>query len=130
MDCDDIGEWLHQQKQPTTWTRLLPEQQQRLTVIGVQPNQKPSPAPAASRGAKRPSKTQQAFQRGLTTLTQWVEWERAHQPIPRTHGEQITIDGEAEPVVVKLGVWVSKPPATNSPPTSPPSLAKLGIGWV
>lgn len=27
--------------------------------------------------------------------------------MPRGHGEPIAVDGETEPVVVKLGVWVS-----------------------
>ncbi|GAA3123668.1 hypothetical protein GCM10020254_83550 [Streptomyces goshikiensis] len=53
MDGDDIGRWLQQQKQPATWARLLPEQQEQLTKIGVQPNQAPTPAPAASREAKK-----------------------------------------------------------------------------
>ncbi|EFL19402.1 conserved hypothetical protein [Streptomyces sp. C] len=52
MDGDDIGKWLQQQKQPATWARLLPEQQERLTTLGVQPDQAPSPAPTGSRGAK------------------------------------------------------------------------------
>ncbi len=82
LEDDDIGRWLQQQKQPTNWARLLPEQQERLTALGVQPDQAPSPAPAASRGARGPSKAQQAFQRGLEALTQWVEREGAHRPVP------------------------------------------------
>ncbi|MGW1521648.1 Helicase associated domain protein [Streptomyces sp. NPDC002287] len=130
-DGDDIGRWLQQQKQPTTWTRLLPEQQARLTAIGVQPDQAPAPAPAASPGAKGPSKAQQAFQRGLTALTQWVEREGAHRPVPRAHGEEITVDGEAEPVVVKLGVWVSNTKSRRHKLTTDQhaALTKLGIDW-
>ncbi|KJY28537.1 helicase associated domain-containing protein, partial [Streptomyces katrae] len=60
LDGDDIGWWLRQQKQPATWARLLPEQQERLTAIGVQPDQAPAPAPAGQ--------AQQAFQRGLAAL--------------------------------------------------------------
>ncbi|KIF04696.1 helicase, partial [Streptomyces sp. RSD-27] len=107
FDGDDVGRWLQQQKQPATWARLLPEQQERLTTLGVQPDQVPSPAPAASPGAKGPSKAQQAFQRGLAALAQWVEREGADRPVPRAHGEEVAVEGEAEPVVVKLGVWVS-----------------------
>ncbi|MEV8092704.1 DEAD/DEAH box helicase, partial [Streptomyces nigra] len=70
MDGDDIGRWLQQQKQPGTWARLLPEQQERLTRLGIQPIEEPSPAPAAGRAAKGPSKAQQAFQRGLAALAQ------------------------------------------------------------
>ncbi|WOX19897.1 DEAD/DEAH box helicase [Streptomyces solicathayae] len=72
FDGDDVGKWLQQQKQPATWARLSPEQQERLTVLGVQPNQASSTAPVSStsRGAKGPSKAQQAFHRGLAALTQ------------------------------------------------------------
>ncbi|MFD5475271.1 Helicase associated domain protein [Streptomyces sp. NPDC127105] len=107
MDGDDIGKWLQQQKQPGTWARLLPEQQERLTVLGVKPLEAPSPALAARLAAKGPSKAQQAFQRGLAALTQWVDREGADRPVPRGHSEQIAVDGETEPVAVKLGVWVS-----------------------
>ncbi|MFF4331120.1 Helicase associated domain protein [Streptomyces sp. NPDC001591] len=130
-DGDDIGRWLQQQKQLATWARLLPEQQARLTALGVQPDQKPSPAPAASRGAKGPSKAQQAFQRGLAALAQWVAREGAHRPVPRAHGEEITVEGEAEPVIVKLGVWVSNTKTRRDKLTADQlaALAKLGIDW-
>ncbi|MFD7838305.1 Helicase associated domain protein [Streptomyces sp. NPDC059761] len=131
MDGDDIGRWLQQQKQSATWARLLPEQRERLTELGVQPHQTPPPAPAASRGAKGPSKAQQAFQRGLAALTQWVEREGAHRPVPRAHGEEITVDGEAEPVVVKLGVWVSNSKSRRDKLTADQlaALTKLGVDW-
>ncbi|MFD9574916.1 Helicase associated domain protein [Streptomyces sp. NPDC059982] len=130
-DGDDIGRWLQQQKQPATWTRLLPEQQERLTALGVQPDQKPSPAPAASRGAKGPSKAQQAFQRGLAALTQWVEREGAHRPVPRSHSEEIAVDGEAEPVIVKLGVWVTNTKSRRNKLTADQhdALKELGVDW-
>ncbi|MFZ3597886.1 Helicase associated domain protein [Streptomyces sp. BH104] len=107
MDGDNIGAWLKQQKQPGTWTRLLPEQQERLTVLGIKPLEASAPGPAAGRAALGPGKAQQAFQRGLTALAQWVEREGAHRPVPRSHSEPITIDGETEPVNVKLGVWIT-----------------------
>ncbi|MET7534751.1 DEAD/DEAH box helicase [Streptomyces goshikiensis] len=131
MDGDDIGKWLQQQKQPATWTRLLPQQQERLTKIGVQPNQTPSPAPAASRGASGPSKAQQAFQRGLEALTQWVEREGADRPVPRAHGEEIAVEGEAEPATVKLGVWVSNTKSRRDKLTADQlaALTALGIHW-
>ncbi|MFD9572405.1 Helicase associated domain protein [Streptomyces sp. NPDC059982] len=130
-DGDDIGRWLQQQKQPATWARLLPEQQERLTALGVQPDQTPLPAPSAGRGAKGPSKAQQAFQRGLAALTQWVEREGAHRPVPRAHGEEIAVEGEAEPVVVKLGVWISNTKTRRDKLTTDQhtALTKLGIDW-
>ncbi|MFK0256640.1 Helicase associated domain protein [Streptomyces sp. NPDC090445] len=131
MDGDDIGRWLQQQKQPTTWARLLHEQQARLTALGVEPAQAPPPAPAARRTAKGPSKAQQAFQRGLTALTQWVEREGAHRPVPRGHSEQVAVDGEAEPVVVKLGVWVSNTKSRRDRLDTDQlaALAQLGVDW-
>ncbi|GLW04414.1 DEAD/DEAH box helicase [Streptomyces lavendulae] len=130
-DGDDIGRWLQQQKQPATWARLLPEQQARLTALGVEPDQAPAPAPAASRGAKGPSKAQQAFQRGLAALAQWVEREGADRPVPRAHGEEIAVQGEAEPVTVKLGVWVSNTKTRRDKLTADQlaALAKLGVDW-
>lgn len=131
MDGDDIGRWLQQQKQPATWTRLLPEQQTRLTALGVQPHPAPSPAPAASRGAKGQGKAQQAFQRGLTALTQWIEREGTHRPIPRAHSEEITVEGQAEPVIVKLGVWVTNTKSRRDKLTDDQqaALAQLGVDW-
>lgn len=80
MDGDDIGTWLQQQKQPTTWARLLPEQQERLTALGIKA-EAPSPAPAAP-PIKGRGKAQQTFQRGLAALAQWLEREGAHRPVP------------------------------------------------
>jgi hypothetical protein len=106
MDGDDIGRWLQQQRKPGTWAQLSSEQQERLSTLGIKPLEAPSPAPSARR-TKGPSKAQPAFQRGLTALAKRVQREGAHRPVPRGHGEEITVDGAAEPVVVKLGVWVS-----------------------
>ncbi|MYW21798.1 DEAD/DEAH box helicase family protein [Streptomyces sp. SID2955] len=131
MDGDDIGKWLQQQKQPAVWTRLLPEQQERLSTLGIKPLEKPSPAPAAKRTTKGPSKAEQAFQRGLTALAQWVEREGADRPVPRGHSEPIALDGEAEPVVVKLGVWVSNTKTRRYKLTLEQrnALTELGVQW-
>lgn len=131
MDGDDIGKWLQQQKKPTTWARLLPEQQVRLTVLGIKPLEEPSPAPAAKRATKGPSKAQQAFQRGLAALAQWVEREGAGRPVPRGHAEEITVDGETEPVVVKLGVWVSNTKSRRDKLNQEQrdALRELGVQW-
>ncbi|MEU8502071.1 Helicase associated domain protein [Streptomyces lavendulae] len=131
MDGDDLGKWLARQKQPSTWAQLSAEQQARLTALGVEPAQTPPPAPATGGTAKGPSKTQQAFQRGLTALTQWIEREGTHRPIPRAHSEQITVDGETEPVTVKLGVWISntKTRRHKLDADQHAALAQLGIHW-
>ncbi|MFI6150705.1 Helicase associated domain protein [Streptomyces sp. NPDC051109] len=131
FEGDDIGRWLERQKNPGTWAQLSTEQQQRLSKLGVQPDQAPSPAPAAARAAKAPSKVQQAFQRGLAALTQWVEREGADRPVPRGHSEQIAVDGEEEPVTVKLGVWISNTKSRRDRLDADQlaALAKLGMDW-
>lgn len=100
MDGDDIGQWLQQQRKPGTWKQLSAEQQERLTRLGVQPLEAPPPA-AARRTAKGPSKAQQAFQRGLAALTQWIERE-GQRPVPRKAVEVLPDGTET-----RLGIWYS-----------------------
>ncbi len=47
MDGDDIGRWLARQREASTWAQLSPEQQERLTKLGIKGTEAPSPAPAA-----------------------------------------------------------------------------------
>ncbi|MEU5583444.1 Helicase associated domain protein [Streptomyces huasconensis] len=130
MDGDDIGRWLARQREASTWTQLSTEQQERLSQLGVEPLEASSPAPVAQRAAKGPSKAQQAFQRGLTALAQWVERE-GHRPVPRSHAEEIAVDREAEPVGVKLGVWTSNVRSRRDKLTQEQleALRKLGMDW-
>ncbi|WLQ53629.1 Helicase associated domain protein (plasmid) [Streptomyces poriferorum] len=131
MDGDDIGRWLERQKNPGTWKLLSTEQQERLTKLGVQPNQAPAPAPTAPRSAKGPNKAQAAFQRGLAALTQWVDREGADRPVPRGTVIEIEVDGAAEPVTVKLGVWISNTKSRRDRLNTDQltALAKLGMDW-
>ncbi|MEU7101861.1 Helicase associated domain protein [Streptomyces longwoodensis] len=131
MDGDDIGRWLRQQRKPGTWAQLSTEQQERLTTLGIKPTEAPFAASAAKDVTKGPSKAQQAFQRGLAALSQWVEREGVHRPVPRGHSEEITVDGEAAPATVKLGVWVSNTKARRGKLTQEQleALRKLGIAW-
>ncbi|MBK3634261.1 Helicase associated domain protein [Streptomyces sp. MBT97] len=131
MDGDDIGKWLGQQKNPGTWAQLSTEQQERLSQLGVKPLEAPSPAPAAKGATKGQGKAQQAFQRGLKALTQWVEREGADRAVPRGHSEQITVDGETDPVAVKLGVWVSNTKSRRNKLSAEQlaALAELGVDW-
>jgi hypothetical protein len=130
FEGDDIGRWLKRQKNPGTWAQLLPEQQERLSKLGVQPAQAPSLTPTTKDAARR-SKAQQAFQRGLAALTQWVEREGAHRPVPRGHSEEIAVAGEAEPVTVKLGVWVSNTKSRRGKLAQDQldALRELGVEW-
>ncbi|MFF1408078.1 Helicase associated domain protein [Streptomyces sp. NPDC058294] len=135
VDGDDIGRWLERQRQPATWAQLSEEQQERLTKLGVQPDQAPPAAPAAPRAAgglgKAGNKAQAAFQRGLTALTQWIQREGVQRPVPRGHSEQITVDGEAAPVTVKLGVWVSNTKSRRDRLAQEQleALRELGVEW-
>ncbi|MFF7082468.1 hypothetical protein [Streptomyces lavendulae] len=51
--------------------------------------------------------------------------------MPRGHGEEIAAEGEAGPVVVKMGVWVSNTKSRRDKLTADQlaSLAKLGVDW-
>ncbi|MFD3424256.1 DEAD/DEAH box helicase [Streptomyces decoyicus] len=132
FDSDDIGRWLQQQRKPGIWKHLSTEQQERLTKLGNKPFEAPSPVPAASRSTKGPSRAQQAFQRGLAALTRWVEREGPDRPVPRGHSEQIAVEGEPEPVPVKLGVWVSNTKSRRDKltPEQRTTLQELGIDWI
>ncbi|QZY21025.1 helicase associated domain-containing protein [Streptomyces decoyicus] len=115
----------------STWAQLSQEQQRRLAGLGLHPAETPSPTPSAKRATKGPGKAQQAFQRGLTALAQWVERE-GDRPVPRGHSEEICVDGETEPVPVKLGVWVTntKQRREKLSPAQRRALRKVGIDWV
>ncbi|MGQ4465519.1 Helicase associated domain protein [Streptomyces violaceoruber] len=127
---DDLGKWLQRQKKPGNWMLLSSEQRERLSTLGIKPAEAPLPGPAAGRAAKGPRKAQQAFQRGLAALAQWVERE-GHRSVPRGHSEQIVVDSGMEPVVVKLGVWVSNTRARRDKLSQEQlaALAELGLEW-
>jgi hypothetical protein len=130
FEGDDLGKWLQQQKNPGTWAQLSSVQQERLSSLGIKPAEVPSSAPAAGRATKGPNKAQQAFQRGLAALAQWVERE-GHRPVPRGHAEEIAVEGEAALVVVKLGVWVSNTKSRRNKLTQDQldALRELGVEW-
>ncbi|WP_228387956.1 helicase associated domain-containing protein, partial [Streptomyces jumonjinensis] len=86
---------------------------------------------AALKGPKKPgNKAQAAFQRGLTALAVWVQKE-GQRPVPRGAVVEIAVDGEAEPVPVKLGVWISNTKSRRDKLTDEQlvALANLGIKW-
>ncbi|MEU6127241.1 Helicase associated domain protein [Streptomyces sp. NPDC047123] len=126
FEGDDIGKWLARQREASTWAQLSTEQEERLSQLGVQPLEAPSPAPS-TKGA---GKAQQAFQRGVQALAQWVERE-GQRPVPRGATEEITVDGETEPVTVKLGVWVSNTRARRDKLSAEQrdALRELGVEW-
>ncbi|MFJ9982383.1 DEAD/DEAH box helicase [Streptomyces cyaneofuscatus] len=135
MDGDDIGAWRWKQQNAGVQAQLMPQQRERLAKLGIPIAELPSPAPAAARTtkakAKGPSRAQVAFQRGLAALSQWVEQEGADRPVPRGAVVEITIDGEAEPVPIKLGVWVSNTKSRRDRLEADQlaALAALGMDW-
>ncbi|MGX1887272.1 hypothetical protein [Streptomyces sp. NPDC055287] len=62
---------------------------------------------------------------------QWVEREGVDRPVPRGHSEEIAVDGEAEPAVVKLGVWISNTKSRRDRLTAEQlgALRELGMEW-
>ncbi|MBB6440201.1 hypothetical protein [Streptomyces candidus] len=54
-----------------------------------------------------------------------------NRPVPRGHSDQITVDGEAEPVVVKLGVWISNTKSRRDRLDADQlaALTALGVDW-
>ncbi|MFD7973999.1 DEAD/DEAH box helicase [Streptomyces clavifer] len=131
MDGDDIGKWLERQRNPGTWAQLMGEQQERLTALGINAAAAPPPAPAGTPATKGQGKAQQAFQRGLAALAQWVEREGRHRSVPRGHSETIAVDGGTEPVPVKLGVWISNTKSRRDrlDTAQRDALRELGVEW-
>jgi hypothetical protein len=141
FDGDDIGTWRWRQQEPGTWAQLLPEQRERLSALGVRgaslpvtaavPAELPAaPAVAAKGSRKAGSKAEAAFQRGMAALAQWVEQE-GQRPVPRGAVVEVAVDGEAEPVPVKLGVWLSNTKSRREKLTveQRAALAALGMEW-
>ncbi|MFE9700615.1 Helicase associated domain protein [Streptomyces sp. NPDC006270] len=135
MDGDDIGAWRWKQQNAGVQAQLMPKQRERLAKLGIPIAELSETAPVAARTAKRsgksPSRAQEAFQRGLAALTQWVEREGADRPVPRGAVVEITVEGETEPVPVKLGVWVSNTKSRKGRLDTDQltALAKLGMDW-
>lgn len=141
MDGDDLGKWLARQREAGTWAQLTDEQQERLTKLGVQgaalpvvaagpAELRPSLAAALKGPKKAGSKAEAAFQRGLTALAQWVEKE-GQRAVPRGAVVEIEVNGETEPVPVKLGVWLSNTKSRRDKLTTEQraALAALGMEW-
>ncbi|MGW9031125.1 helicase associated domain-containing protein [Streptomyces sp. NPDC055722] len=94
------------------------------------PAERPAAAPAAKGAGKALGKASAAFQRGVAALAQYIAREGDHR-VPRGHSEEIAVEGEAAPVVVKLGVWVSNTKSRRDKltPQQRAELAELGVEW-
>lgn len=106
------------------------KQQKRLTQLGITPAETPSPAPAAkgttegkARHRRRSSRAWRCSHSG------WNEG--AHGPAPRGHSEEIAVDGETDPVAIKLGAWTLNTRARRDRFTREQleALRKLGVEW-
>ncbi|MFJ9483823.1 Helicase associated domain protein [Streptomyces mirabilis] len=131
FEGDDLGKWLARQREASTWAQLSTEQQERLSQLGVAPLEAPSPALAGPRATKSPSKAEQAFQRGVQALAQYVAREGADKPVSRGHVERIVVEGQEESVEHRLGVWVSNIKSRRDKLTQDQldTLRELGIEW-
>lgn len=129
FDGDDIGTWRWRQQEPGTWAQLLPEQRERLTALGIKAAEAPSPTPATTSEAngpfKGPGKANQAFQRGMTALAQYIQRE-GRTVVGRAHIEELP-DGSA----IKLGVFLSNQRARRDrlDVKQRAALAELGYTW-
>ncbi|WP_191836777.1 helicase associated domain-containing protein, partial [Streptomyces glebosus] len=124
FDGDDLGRWLQRQKVPGTWAQLSTEQRNRLTALGVRPAETPPPAPTAKHAAKGQGKAQQAFQRGLTALAQWVEQEGGQPP-------RKAVVALPDGTETKVGVWYAnqKQRRHKLTPDQRDALRELGAEW-
>ncbi|MFD8079330.1 Helicase associated domain protein [Streptomyces sp. NPDC059718] len=124
---DDLGAWLVRQSKG--WAQLSTEQQERLTALGIQPAP-PSEGAAPKGTAHGSSKAQQAFQRGLAALAQYIARE-GHYRVPRGHTEPIAVEGQAKPELVRLGVFLSnhKTRRDRLEAQQRAALAELGVEW-
>ncbi|MDX5575528.1 DEAD/DEAH box helicase [Streptomyces sp. ID01-9D] len=113
----DVGTWTRRQTDPAVWDTLSPEQQKRLTALGLTPRPAaPTATTAAAKGG--------AFERGITALTQYAARE-GRIVVPRAHIEE-TPHGP-----VRLGTWISNTRSRRNKLTDQQreQLTALGIDW-
>ncbi|MEU6332084.1 Helicase associated domain protein [Streptomyces sp. NPDC047049] len=122
----DIGAWLHAQR--TGWEQLGEEQRERLAELGVEPL--PATVEAPVKAVKARKGVSAAFERGIAALAQYKARE-GHLKVPRSHTEEITVEGSAEPVSVKLGVFLSNTKSRRGKLTADAlrQLTDLGLEW-
>ena len=65
---EDAGRWLARQREHAMWTKLLPEQRDRLAGIGIEP----LPAPTPKKAVNARTGASGAFERGIAALRQYT----------------------------------------------------------
>ncbi|MFJ1550880.1 Helicase associated domain protein [Streptomyces sp. NPDC088246] len=128
FEGDDLGKWLAQQRRAHTWAQLTGVQQERLTGLGVTPEE-PQPAPVKAGAAKEAGGLSAPFRRGVAALAQYLHREGHERPVPRKHEEPVEVDGQEH--VVKLGVFISNTKSRRDrlTPEQHAALAELGVEW-
>ncbi|MCX4967067.1 Helicase associated domain protein [Streptomyces sp. NBC_00654] len=128
FEGDDLGKWLAQQRKAHTWAQLSGEQQERLTGLGVTPDE-PEPTPVTTRATKGAGGLSAPFRRGVAALAQYLQREGHERPVPRKHEEPVDIDGQKH--LVKLGVFISntKTRRHQLTPEQRDALTELGMEW-
>ncbi|MFD9789302.1 Helicase associated domain protein, partial [[Kitasatospora] papulosa] len=116
----DVGTWINRQREHAVWHGLLPEQRERLEALGL------TPLPAAA--VKKTASTAGAFERGILALEQYKA-RTGTLTVPRTHIENVVVDGEEHGV--KLGVFLtnSKTRRAKLAADKLAVLAALGLEW-
>ncbi len=132
----DVGAWLQAQREG--WEQLSEGQRERLAGLGVEPALSPAPEPetaAVQQPAAVPAGVpglakMTAFERGITALAQYTARE-GHTKVPRKHEESLHPADGGDPVIVRLGVWLSNTKTRRAKLTSDQltTLAGLGLDW-
>jgi hypothetical protein len=125
-DGDDLGRWLERQAQD--WKTLSPEQQHRLSQLGIKPADTISAPPAVRR---KGAASNASFQLGVQALRQYVERKGIGNPVPRQHVEAVQVEGQAQPIDQRTGVWLSNTKSRRGKltPEQRADLAELGVEW-
>ncbi|MGW4713260.1 Helicase associated domain protein [Streptomyces sp. NPDC004314] len=123
---DDVGRWLATQRR--NWDRLNAEQQRRLGELGVKKTPRARKTAVKTSAASGPRAGGDAFQKGLTALTQYVTRTES-VTVPRGHEETVNIDGTEH--AVKLGIWLTNTKSRRGKlnQTQLDLLAGLGLEW-
>lgn len=130
FEGDDLGKWLQRQRNPGTWTQLSTEQQRPVEAgrtaqpdAHTRPCDQPRGEEAGQGAAGVPARAGGPHAVGRTG--------RHGRPVRRGHSEGISVKGETEPVVVKLGVWISNTKSRRDRLDTDhlATLATLGMNW-
>jgi hypothetical protein len=86
--------------------------------------------PATTRGKEEPGAV--GVPTGRACRPSQYTAREGHHHVPRAHAQEITVEGGAAPVSVKLGVRITNTKSRRHKLTDPQrtALTKLGIDWV